>query len=94
MKRHDIEENDNLCDILEAYIRNNCNTTKTAKDMYLHRNTVINKIDRIEEIIGRSLDDWNLQMSLMLSSMIVRYAENYRQEDLLHPVKKYSPASE
>ncbi len=94
LKRHDIEEHDNLCEILETYIRNNCNTTKTAKDMYLHRNTVINKIDRIEEIIGRSLDDWNLQMILMLSSMIVRYAENYRREDLLHPVKKYSPSSE
>ncbi|WP_434311749.1 PucR family transcriptional regulator [Hominifimenecus sp. rT4P-3] len=92
LKRHDIEEKDNLCEILEVYIQNNCNTTKTAKDLYLHRNTVINKISRIEEIIGRSLDDWNLQMMLMLSSMVLKYAEKYRKEDLLHPVKKYSPA--
>lgn len=93
LKRHDIEEHDNLCEILEAYIKNNCNTTKTAKDLYLHRNTVINKISRIEEIIGRSLDDWNLQMMLMLSAMVMNYAEKYRKEDLLHPVKKYSPGS-
>lgn len=93
LKRHDIEEHDNLCEILEMYIKNNCNTTKTAKDLYLHRNTVINKISRIEEIIGRRLDDWNLQMMLMLSSMVMNYTEKYQKEDLLHPVKKYTPVS-
>ncbi len=81
--RHDRDNNDNLCEILKTYIHNNCNTTKTSKDLFLHRNTVINKIARIEEIIGCSLDSWEVQMRLMLSSMVREYAEQYRQTDLL-----------
>lgn len=90
LKRHDIEQGDDLCTILNTYIRTNCNTSQTARELYLHRNTVINKLDRIEEIIGGKLTDWNLQCQLMLSAMILDYAEKYRQEDLLHVKEKYS----
>lgn len=90
LKRHDIEQGDDLCTILNTYIRTNCNTSQTARELYLHRNTVINKLDRIEEIIGGKLTDWNLQCQLMLSAMILDYAKKYRQEDLLHVKEKYS----
>lgn len=89
LKRHDIEQEDDLCTILNTYIRSNCNTSQTARELFLHRNTVINKLDKIEEIIGENLTDWNLQCQLMLSAMILDYAEKYRQEDLLQVKEKF-----
>ena len=88
LMRHDRKNKDNLCQILRAYIHNNCNTTKTSKELFLHRNTVINKIAKIEEIIGCPIDNWNIQLNLMLSSMVMEYAEKYRETDLLEPKRK------
>ncbi len=87
--RHDRKTKDNLCQILKSYIHNNCNTTKTSKELYLHRNTVINKIAKIEEIIGCSIDNWNTQLNLMLSAMVMEYAEKYKRTDLLEPKRKF-----
>ena len=87
--RHDREEKDNLCEILKAYIQNNCNTTQTSKELFLHRNTIINKISKIEELIGCSIDNWNVQLNLMLSLMVMDYMEKCRNGDLLNLTQKY-----
>ena len=81
--RHDLEKHDNLCHVLECYIANNCNTTQTAKALFLHRNTLINKIARIEEILGESLDSSTLRLNCMFSASVIEYAEKYRKEDIL-----------
>ncbi len=36
-------------EILKKYIENNMNTSKTADVLYVHRNTLINKLDRFKE---------------------------------------------
>ena len=69
--------------MLECYIANNCNTTQTAKALFLHRNTLINKIARIEEILGESLDSSTLRLNCMFSASVIEYAEKYRKEDIL-----------
>lgn len=81
--RHDLEKHDNLCYVLKCYIANNCNTTQTAKALFLHRNTLINKITRIEEILGESLDNSILRLNCMFSASVIEYAEKYRKEDIL-----------
>ncbi|MCD8148580.1 MAG: helix-turn-helix domain-containing protein [Clostridiales bacterium] len=81
LHRYDLEHHDNLCAIIEAYILNNCNTSQTAKALYLHRNTLINKLARIEEITGVSLDDALGRYRLMFSAMVMKYMEVCRHED-------------
>ncbi|MCD8330534.1 MAG: helix-turn-helix domain-containing protein, partial [Lachnospiraceae bacterium] len=81
LHRYDLEHHDNLCAIMEAYILNNCNTSQTAKVLYLHRNTLINKLAKIEEITGVSLDDAQARFRLMFSTMVMKYLEVCRHED-------------
>lgn len=55
---------------LSAFLENGCNITKTAQSLYLHRNTLANRILRIEEITGFDLtngrDIFNAQLSIMI----------------------------
>ncbi|MGG3562387.1 sugar diacid recognition domain-containing protein [Neobacillus rhizosphaerae] len=41
-----------FADTLEAYFKNNLNIQKTANDLYLHRNTLIYRLNKIEEETG------------------------------------------
>lgn len=81
--RYDRTHGDNLCEIMKAYFRNNCNTSQTAKVLFLHRNTLINKLTKIEEIIGASLDDFQTRIRLIFSDMVMEYADICCREDPL-----------
>lgn len=80
--RYDSRHNTNLSDVLYCYLRNDRNLSKTAKDMYMHRNTVLNKINKISEIIMDDLDDYAVRFRLTFSFMIVQYYEQYKNSIL------------
>ena len=75
LTRYDKKHNNNLRDVLYYYLRNSRNLVKTAADTYMHRNTVINKINRIEELIDLDLEDDALRQRLIFSCQIIRYYE-------------------
>lgn len=45
-------------DILNAFFKNNLNISKSAKALYLHRNSLINKLDNIQKELGLNLQDF------------------------------------
>ncbi len=59
-------KNDNLR-LLSIYLSCDRNITSTAKKMFLHRNSVIYRINRIEQILGLSLDDPKVRFDLQVS---------------------------
>ncbi|WP_028589306.1 PucR family transcriptional regulator [Paenibacillus massiliensis] len=46
-----------LIQTLSVYLEAHCQLAETAKRLYIHRNTVIYRLEKCEEIIGRSLKD-------------------------------------
>ncbi len=42
----------NMIETLKAFIENDMNTSKTANIIYMHRNTLINKLDRFTKVTG------------------------------------------
>lgn len=46
-----------LLQTLSVYMETHCQLAETAKRLYIHRNTVIYRLEKCEEIIGRSLKD-------------------------------------
>lgn len=51
----------------KIYLNNRCNVTETAKQLHMHRNTLLHRIKRIEELLGSTFDDWTLRRMLLLS---------------------------
>lgn len=59
-----------LITTLEVYFRSNGNLSETARAMHFHRNSLLYRLGRIEETLGRSLDDPELRLSLQIALKI------------------------
>lgn len=67
---YDSHSNSALIETLEAYFRCNGNLSETARAMHLHRNSLLYRLGRIEEILGRSLEDSELRLSMQIALKI------------------------
>jgi purine catabolism regulator len=67
---HDMRNDGTLVETLEGFFRCNGNLSETARSMHLHRNSLLYRLDRIEEILGRSLEDPELRLSLQIALKI------------------------
>jgi len=55
---------------LFVYFEENCNAVKTAKRLFVHRNTLDYRLKKIEEITDRSLDDPYDRLTLQLGVIV------------------------
>lgn len=53
---YDLENNNNLLDVLFAYLYCGQNLNKASKMLHMHRNTVLNKLSRIKEFLQHDFD--------------------------------------
>jgi len=83
LMNHDKQAGGNLTEVLYAYLRCERNAAEAAKSLYMHRNTMLYKVRKIEEIIGQSLDDPTLRERLLFSYHVLEYMRRYRKEDML-----------
>lgn len=78
--RADEVNDSNLCETLENYINNNCNAKCTAEFMYIHRNTLNYRLNRIQEILGDKINDMESCLTLKLAFMIRNYRKINKNE--------------
>ena len=65
---YDLANNTDYLDTFKVYLNNRCNMTDTAKQLYMHRNTLLHRIKRVEELLGgSSVEDWGLRRRLLFS---------------------------
>jgi purine catabolism regulator len=51
------QEQTDILRTLRAYYENHCNLIDTAKSLFVHRNTVVYRLDKAEKLLGRKLKD-------------------------------------
>ncbi len=81
LTRYDRDHHSSLRDVLYYYLINDRNLVKTAAATYMHRNTVINKVNKIMELLDLDLEDGNLRQRLILSCQFIRYYENVMKRE-------------
>lgn len=69
----DTLQDGSLCITLESYLKNNCNANATAEELFIHRNTMRYRIDKIKGIINDDITDLSTAMELKLAFLIMRY---------------------
>ncbi|MCD7825288.1 MAG: PucR family transcriptional regulator ligand-binding domain-containing protein [Clostridiaceae bacterium] len=62
-----------LCSTLETYLNNNCNANAAAEELYIHRNTMRYRMEKIKKIINEDVSDLSTAMELKLAFAIRRY---------------------
>ncbi len=67
-----------LLKTLEAYLSTNGSPTDAALRLHLHRNTVLYRLSRIQEILGLDLRDPDVRLSLHLALKISHVLETQR----------------
>jgi purine catabolism regulator len=65
-----------LLETLDGFFRCNGNLSETARAMHLHRNSLLYRLGRIEELLGRSLEDSDLRLSLQIALKIRHMLNN------------------
>ena len=53
--------------LLYSYLKNDCSKTRTAAELFMHRNNIIYRIGKLEESLGLSLSDESVKTALRLS---------------------------
>ncbi len=75
LKEYDKAHHSNLYDTLYTYILNDGNIQKTASDLFMHRNTVRYKINRITELIHIDFSNIREISNIFISFRISKYLE-------------------
>ena len=72
--QEDQEKGTNYAYTLFCYLKNERHVSNTAREMYIHRNSIINRIERIQEFMDIDLNDYNTRITLMLAFRVIDYA--------------------
>lgn len=67
LARYDASRNAELVQTLETFFNQHGNVSQTAKTLYLHRNSLLYRLERISDITGMDLDDPDDRFSLQLA---------------------------
>ena len=66
-----IVTNDELISTAQLFLKNNLNITLASKKGYMHRNTLIYRIDKIKRLIG--LDIRNFEEAVVFENLVMFY---------------------
>lgn len=72
LARYDATHGTELVRTLECYFAENANASQTSRALYIHRNTLSYRLQRIVEITGLDLDDAEARLALQLALKIDR----------------------
>lgn len=64
---YDQENNSNLLETLDVFLKNHHNIASASRDLFIHRNTLLYRLDRIKDILNYDFSDANHTLSLQLA---------------------------
>ena len=73
LEEQDQLTNSSLVETLECYLDCNCNVSKTADTLFIHRNTMKYRIKKIKEILAIDFNDANACFTLRFAFKIKKY---------------------
>ena len=83
LTRYDEKHRTNLRDVLFYYLQNSQDIKHTAELLYMHRNTVANKINQIRNICHIDFEDGGLCQRLLFSCQVMLYYEKVMHQRVM-----------
>lgn len=77
LAEYDRQNDTDYISLLRAYFRNNCSLQNTAKELFVHRNSVNYALRKIERIMECSLSDINTKAELLLVLGFSELSDDY-----------------
>ena len=73
--QHDSKNNSELLETLRQYLYCNGNLVKTSQALFIHRNTLLYRLNQIRDLLGRDIDDDLVRLELLSSIVAKDYLE-------------------
>ncbi len=80
LKNYDKSNNTQLYTTLRTYLECNMNLSETARKLFVHRNSLVYRINRINELTHLDLDNINVLYSLIDSFRIDRFMDSMKNK--------------
>ncbi len=68
---YDKKNNSELVHTLETYFNHGCNICRTAEELYVHKNSVVYRLKKIEALLGKDLADYQTSFDLQLCLKLI-----------------------
>jgi len=86
--RYDHRHKTDYTKVLEEYVNSGENMAECARRMYIHRNTLVNKLAKIEEITGCTLGDVYLMHTIFFGFQVYHYITEVQEKNLITELDK------
>lgn len=70
---YDRQNNSDLIKTLDILVKTNFNVTHAAQLLYVHRNTMIQRIGRLQNLLGVDFEDYKVRMELSVALYLNQY---------------------
>ncbi|WP_374689044.1 helix-turn-helix domain-containing protein [Promineifilum sp.] len=67
LAEYDVQNRGSLVKTIDAYFTHHGNISQTAESLFVHRNTLLYRMERIQELTGMQLDQANMRLALHLA---------------------------
>ncbi|WP_434796678.1 PucR family transcriptional regulator [Terrisporobacter vanillatitrophus] len=78
LRKYDYKNNTSYYDTLYSYLLNNCSIIETSRSLFIHRNTLIYRINKIIELTNIDLKNPTERLHLLLSYKISIYIDSIK----------------
>lgn len=70
LERYDLINKTDYINFLNVYVKCNCNSLETSKELFIHKNTVNYKVRKIEEILNCDLSKLEFKMKIYIALIL------------------------
>ena len=73
LEEFDRKKGTEYIETLACYLKNGCNQTPTANDLFIHRSTLMYRLERIKKLAGIDLEDSDTRLLIQISMRLLGY---------------------
>ena len=66
---------------IQRFFENNLNVSETARQLYVHRNTLVYRLERIEKVIGLDIRAFEDAMLFKIALMVMAHMEAQKAKE-------------
>lgn len=76
LQAYDMKNNTSLVKTLIAYYAANCNASQAAKDLFIHYKTMLNRLERITQVIECDFNDSRIRLEIEIGLQIIHMQQD------------------
>ena len=66
---------------IRTFFENNLNLSETSRQLYVHRNTLVYRLERLEKIIGLDIRKFDDAMTFKIAMMVISHMQYVKNSD-------------